>query len=147
MKTSLHQGTYKALNVYFLSGLKKSSGKENTVGTCTMPVDDVIVFPGSETVWKDGCMVDIAVMPRGMHKNLNHGITAVHEIGHWMGWFHIFDGETCDRNGDKVDDTPIGKKEIFGCPEEKHINSCPDSPGFDSMRSFSMCFSIPKPER
>lgn len=52
------------------------------------------------------------------------GRTTTHEIGHWLGLYHTFNGgcgtDTCT-DGDYVCDTPPASSPNFGCPA---INSC-----------------------
>ena len=54
----------------------------------------------------------------------NLGRTLVHEIGHWMGLFHVFQDscgtDTCT-TGDLICDTPPQAEPNYGCPT---INSC-----------------------
>jgi pregnancy-associated plasma protein-A len=61
------------------------------------------------------------------------GRTATHEIGHWLGLYHIFQGGcagadagNCASAGDLVCDTPQSSSPTFGCPGVK--NTCVDSP-------------------
>jgi Pregnancy-associated plasma protein-A len=61
------------------------------------------------------------------------GRTATHEIGHWLGLFHTFQGGcagadagTCASAGDQVCDTPQTSSPSFGCPGV--TNTCVDSP-------------------
>src|SRR5262249_36658410 len=63
----------------------------------------------------------------------NLGRTATHEIGHWLGLFHTFQGgcagataATCGTAGDRVCDTPQSSGPTFGCPGV--TNTCTDSP-------------------
>ncbi|HNL39730.1 MAG TPA: M43 family zinc metalloprotease [Saprospiraceae bacterium] len=45
------------------------------------------------------------------------GRTATHEIGHYLGLFHIWGGnENVCNDDDEVDDTPVQRGPYFGCP-------------------------------
>lgn len=75
-------------------------------------------------------------MPGGREKDfaMGKGYTAVHEVGHWIGLYHVFEGYSCvddGHPGDAVDDTPVQSQENHDCREE--YNSCPDKQGKDSM--------------
>ena len=101
MKSILRRGDYASLNVYFLSGLAKNAG---ILGDGQYP--DRPFEEGSDFFITDGCKVDANTMPGGKDKLTNQGKTATHEIGHWMGLYHVFEGESCDGLGDQVKDTP-----------------------------------------
>ena len=73
-------------------------------------------------------------MPGGGSTNYELGLTAVHEIGHWLGLFHVFSG-TCDGPGDFVDDTNHQRNATRGCPAVA-LDTCPALPGLDNINNY-----------
>ncbi|MBL7936599.1 MAG: T9SS type A sorting domain-containing protein [Bacteroidia bacterium] len=70
------------------------------------------------------------------------GRTTTHEIGHWFGLYHTFNGgcgvDTC-ADGDLVCDTPPAANPNYGCPT---INSCSnDFPNIDDQIQNYMDYS------
>lgn len=68
-------------------------------------------------------------MPGGPVPGYNLGGTAVHEVGHWFGLLHTFQGESCAPTdpGDYIDDTKQEAAQTLGCPVGK--DTCPQLPG------------------
>lgn len=155
MKTHLRNGSYDTLNVYFQSNLQGSPGTgardlhhadsrasasdqmtSSVLGFCTLP--DPSIHKGSprSDYVKDGCNVLAKTMPGGSLNGYNRGGTAIHEIGHWNGLLHTFEGESCSPNdpGDFISDTPQQSRPTSGCPFRK--DSCPNSPGLDAIHDF-----------
>lgn len=71
------------------------------------------------------------------------GRTLTHEIGHWIGLFHTFQGgcaggtsSNCASQGDRVCDTPPVSAANFGCDTTKNTcnNDVPDLP--DQVRNY-----------
>ena len=126
MKSTLRQGNYGDLNLYFLSDLGGG-----LLGVCPFPTS----HDGDDDTFKiDGCMIQASSMPGGDETNYNMGGTAVHEIGHWFGLFHVFQGDNCAAGGDHIVDTPRQSTSTQGCPASK--DSCPGVQGLDSIHNY-----------
>ncbi|KAL7808114.1 hypothetical protein V8C44DRAFT_366913 [Trichoderma aethiopicum] len=120
----LRKGTYRDLNLYFVPTLEY-------YGFCSMPTtgDDLV-----DSVWQDGCTIRSDTVPGGSAVNYNLGKTVTHEVGHWFGLWHTFEGG-CDGDGDYVADTPAQAAASDGCPPEGQ-DSCPNQPGKDAFHNF-----------
>ncbi|KAF9885436.1 Cell cycle control protein [Aspergillus nanangensis] len=153
MKNALRKGSYSTLNVYFHTDLQSqdgdgapqtarsdarsdAGGRQRVLGFCTLPDPSISRSSLRAAYAKDGCNVLAQTMPGGPLDHYNRGGTAVHEIGHWNGLLHIFEGESCspDNPGDYISDTPQQSKPTEGCPSSK--DSCPDNPGMDAIHNY-----------
>jgi len=74
------------------------------------------------------------------------GRTATHEVGHYFGLFHTFDGgcsspASCYSNGDRICDTNPESGPVFGCPGAS--NSCGLGDPFHNYMDYSddICYS------
>ncbi|KAJ5619570.1 Extracellular metalloprotease [Penicillium lagena] len=154
MKRALRQGSYQTLNVYFQTDLEMPPGEQagratehrgnsvssdmssSVLGFCTLPDPSINIRSAYADYVKDGCNILAKTMPGGSLDLYNRGGTAIHEIGHWNGLLHTFQGESCspDNAGDYIGDTPQQSTPTDGCPARK--DSCPDSPGLDAIHDF-----------
>ncbi|OHE99990.1 metalloprotease [Colletotrichum orchidophilum] len=124
MKRALRKGTYKDLNLYFVRSLGGS------FGYCYFPTT---AAAGSTAYIRDGCSILSSTVPGGSSTNYNLGKTVTHEVGHWFGLYHTFQGG-CTGSGDSIADTPAQASASSGCPTGR--DSCPSQTGLDPIHNY-----------
>ncbi|KAK1624599.1 metalloprotease 1 [Colletotrichum phormii] len=135
---ALRQGAYDDLNIYFKTGMM--TNPNSATGLCSFPVEDPwnTGINGMSWYTYDGCHVSVGTMPGGpgvpWDPEDNLGKTATHEVGHWFGLFHVFEGFDCEGEGDLIDDTLATKVATVGCPVSQ--DSCPGQPGLDPIHNY-----------
>lgn len=124
MKTALHVGGADTLNFY----VTNAGGVY--LGWSTFP------FEYAQDPLQDGVVVLYSSLPGGEccgDRGYNLGDTGTHEVGHWLGLFHTFQGGCAAIYNDFVSDTPSERSPAFGCPVGR--DTCPGL-GVDPIENF-----------
>ena len=92
-------------------------------------------FPGMPASI-DGVVIDFKAFGTNgtAAKPFNLGRTCVHEVGHWLGLFHIWGDSDC--GNDYVDDTPTQKMEHTGCPTTPQYSTCKGTQTLDMSMNY-----------
>jgi len=123
MKRLYNIGDAATLNVYTLT----FNSTTKSLGTAAIP-SAYYRNPKS-----DGVMIRHSTVTNGPREHFNMGRTLTHEVGHWLGLFHTFEGSCDDGVGDNISDTPPQASGSEGCPVGR--DSCPGD-GPDLINNF-----------
>ncbi|MBS43274.1 MAG: zinc metalloprotease [Nocardioides sp.] len=117
-RSQTRQGGADALNMWLVDF--------DYLGIATFPWD----YASNPSI--DGVRVHYDSLPGGGIGNYDEGKTATHEVGHWLGLYHTFQGG-CTTTNDYVDDTPAQGSATTGCPAGADTCSLP---GLDPIHNY-----------
>jgi Pregnancy-associated plasma protein-A len=125
MKTALGQDTAGSLNIY------TAEPGGGLLGYATFP------WWYADTPQLDGVVLHHDSLPEAADPRTwpyDLGMRAVHEIGHWCGLYHTFQGG-CDAPGDDVVDTAYEQNAATGCPINQP-SACPGEARFNPVENY-----------
>ncbi len=136
VKSLIQWDPRKYLNIWVVKSINSQSSSGTVLGFAQFP--SFLPFASST----DGIVIRADYVGTIQTGNLtNAGRTLTHEIGHWVGLYHTFQGgcsgqtaSDCASAGDQVCDTPPVSASNFGSNCSASLNSCSgDSPDLNDM--------------
>jgi hypothetical protein len=85
-------------------------------------------FPASSSAARDGTVMGYQYFGNTTAAPFNKGRTTTHEVGHWLGLYHIWGDDFGACSGtDQCADTPNQASETYNCPSGVRTDGCSSS--------------------
>lgn len=130
MKHALRRGGAESLNLY-ISHFDPVGNTNDYYSWATFPSS----YSGNPM--DDGVVLNNQTLPGAPVGPYNLGDTGTHEVGHWLGLLHTFQGgcsQQASSGGDLVSDTPAEKTPHYGCSASR--DTCTSIAGLDPITNF-----------
>jgi Pregnancy-associated plasma protein-A len=135
-KSVLRRGDCSTLNIYTTASFKGVFGWGTKAFRCERGGTGCYAQCETDTI-DDGVVIRYDLVTGGSVEAYNEGDVLVHEVGHWLGLYHTFQGG-CSLPGDFIQDTPAESGPAYTCAKER--DSCKDKkdnpPGLDPIHNY-----------